>query len=310
MVMNPQLGTPTFITNGNSSNYHSLQTQVTLRPTFGINLQGTYTWSKNLGISGAATDPTNRRGDYTLTANDRRHDFRLNGTVELPIGPNKLLFGNTSGWVGRLIERWQSSMIFNWNSGTPSDITSPDRFYDNGTPDIVGPFPFKKGHVEWNGENNAAGNLHGGTYFGGPNTFISIDDPQCSSFANVPDSQGYNLFYGADANCTINAIAVRNPDGTAGPTVFQTPQPGKRGTLGRTVMQQRGVWTLDANLSKTFRISESTALQVRIDTTNVLNHPQPAAVNFDTNSANFGLITGNAAKTGTRSFQGSLRLTF
>jgi hypothetical protein len=62
MVMNPQLGTPTFVTNGNSSNYHSLQTQVTLRPTFGLNLQGTYTWSKNLGISGNATDPTHRNG--------------------------------------------------------------------------------------------------------------------------------------------------------------------------------------------------------------------------------------------------------
>jgi hypothetical protein len=149
MVMNPQLGNPTFVTNGNSSNYHSLQTQVTLRPTFGINMQGTYTWSRNLGISGTATDPTNRRGDYALTANDRRHDFRLNGTVELPIGPNKFFFGNTSGWVARIIERWQTSMIFNWNSGTPTDITAQDMLYDNGTPDIVGPSHSRK--AEWSG---------------------------------------------------------------------------------------------------------------------------------------------------------------
>jgi len=318
MVMNPQLGTPTFITNGNSSNYHSLQTQVTLRPTFGINMQGTYTWSKNLGIEGTATDPTNRRADYALTNNDRRHDFRLNGTVELPIGPNKLFFGNTSGWVGRLIERWQTSMIFNWTSGAPSDINATPMLYRTtaagqppaGTPDIVGPFPFKSGHVEWNGLNNAAGNLHGGTYFGDPNAYISIDDPQCTAFPNQPDSQGYNLFYGTDANCTINALAVRNSDGTPGQTIFQTPKPGKRGTLGQNTIEQRGVWTLDANLSKTFRITESKALQVRIDTTNVLNHPQPAGVSFDSTGGNFGLITGDAAKTGTRSFQGSLRFTF
>jgi hypothetical protein len=168
--------------------------------------------------------------------------------------------------------------------------------------------------VEWNGENNASGTLHGGTYFGGPNTFISVDDPQCSSFPNVPDSHGYNLFYGTDANCTINATAIRNADGTPGQIVFQTPKPGKRGTLGQRVIQQRGVWTLDANLSKTFRITESKQLQVRIDTTNVLNHPQPANVTFNSSSADFGLIPGQngntAGKSGTRSFQGSLRFTF
>ena len=310
MVLNPQLGTPTFITNGNSSNYHSLQTQVTLRPTFGMSMQGTYTWSKNLGIAGAATDPTNRNADYTLLANDRRHDFRLNGTFELPIGPNKFLMGNSSGLVARVLERWQTSMIFGWNSGTPSDISSQSMLYGNGTPDIVGPFPFKKGHVEWNGENNEAGNLHGGTYFGSPSPYMTVDDPQCSSVGNVVDSQGYNLFNASDNNCTLNALAVRNADGTPGQIIFQTPQPGKRGTLGQQAIQQRGVWTLDANLSKTFRITESKQLQIRVDTTNVLNHPQPANVNFNSADADFGLITGGNAKTGTRSFQGSLRFTF
>jgi hypothetical protein len=310
MVFNPQLGTSTFITNGNSSNYHSFQTQVSLRPTYGFNLQGTYTWSKNLGISGGATDPTNRNADYTLTGNDRRHDFRLNGTAELPVGPNKLFFGNTSGWVARVIERWQTSVIFNWTSGAPTDISSQSMLYGNGTPDIVGPFPFRSGNVEWNGENNAAGTLHGGTYFGSPNPYISIDDPQCSNVGNVVDSQGYNLFNTDDANCTLNAIALRNPDGSAGQLIFQTPQPGKRGTLGQNFIEQRGVWTLDANMSKTFRLTESKQLQVRVDTTNVLNHPQPGAVTLDSSSANFGLITGNTGKTGTRSFQGSLRFTF
>ena len=63
------------------SNYHSLQTQVTLRPTHGISYQATYTWSKNLGIEGNTvgtyyTDPTNRRADYTYAGSHRSHDFR------------------------------------------------------------------------------------------------------------------------------------------------------------------------------------------------------------------------------------------
>ncbi len=323
MVVNPQLGTPTFITNGNSSNYHSLQSQMTLRPTAGLSLQGTYTWSKNLGISGTATDPTNRNADYTLTSSDRRHDFRMNGTFELPLGPNKLLLGNSSGWLARAIERWQTSMIFNWTSGAPADITlgsgatALSTLYANGTPDIVGPFPFDKGHVVWNGANNATGTLHGGTYFGSPNPFVSIDDPQCSSVGNVVDSQGYNLFDPANNNCTINALALANPDGTPGQIVFQTPRPGTRGTLGQNAIEQPGRWSLDANVSKTFRISESKSVQVRVDTTNVLNHPLlggattlDTPVTLDSQSGNFGLITGATGKSGGRSFQGTLRLTF
>jgi hypothetical protein len=317
MTVNPQLATATFVTNGNSSNYHSLQTQMTLRPTAGLSLQGTYTWSKNLGISGTATDPTNRNADYSFTDGDRRHEFRMNGTFELPIGPNKLFMGNSSGLLARVLERWQTGMILNWNSGALRDIEAPDMLYDNGVPDIVGPFPFKKGTVRWNGDNNATGTLHGGTYFGNPNPFITVDDPQCANIGNVVDSQGYNLFNTTDNNCTINALAVRNPDGTPGQLIFQTPLPGKRGTLGRRSLEQPGRWSLDANLSKTFQISESKSLQIRIDTTNVLNHPSLASgnnlntpVEFDAQDANFGQITGTVGKSGGRSFQGSLRLQF
>jgi hypothetical protein len=312
MVVNPQLGTPTFITNGNSSNYHSMQSQITLRPTGGLSLQSTYTWSKNLGISGNPTNPLDRNADYTNTANDRRHDFRMNGTFELPFGPNKLLGGNTSGWFARAIERWQTSLIFNWNSGNPSNITGATMWYANGVPDIVGPFTFDKGAVTWNGDNNANGTLHGGTYFGNPSPFVVVDDPQCTGLVNVVDSAGYNL---NTSDCTINALALRNPDGTAGQLVFQSPQPGRRGTLGQNVIQSPGTWGLDANISKTFRLAESKQVQVRIDTTNVLNHPVPGGVEFNSQSGNFGLIPGTAAngvggKTGTRSFQGTLRFTF
>ncbi len=34
-------------------------------------------------------------------------------------------------------------------------------------------------------------------------------------------------------------------------------------------------WTLDGNLSKNFRISESKAIQFRMDATNIFNHPTP-----------------------------------
>ena len=50
IVTNPQFGNLYMIATVNSNNYHSLEAQVTMRPTHGISMQSTYTWSKNLGI--------------------------------------------------------------------------------------------------------------------------------------------------------------------------------------------------------------------------------------------------------------------
>ena len=116
---------------------------------------------------------------------------------------------------------------------------------------------------------------------------------------------GFNL--NTNGNCTINALAYANPDGTPGQIIFQQPRPGRRGTLGQNYMRTLGNWSFDANISKTFRISESKSAQIRIDTTNVLNHPLPGAPNLSSQSATFGQIT---TKTGNRAFQGSLRFTF
>jgi len=65
---NRQFGTANWNANLNHSNYHSLQTQVTLRPTHGLNFQATYTWSRSLGDRGDGTDPLNRALDYGILA--------------------------------------------------------------------------------------------------------------------------------------------------------------------------------------------------------------------------------------------------
>jgi hypothetical protein len=52
------------------------------------------------------------------------------------------------------------------------------------------------------------------------------------------------------------------------------PQPGKQGTLGLATVESLGIYRFDANLSKAFRIDEKKSVQIRVDATNVLNHPQ------------------------------------
>src|SRR5436190_9812966 len=92
---NPQFSTATLQTNLGNTNYSSGQLQATMRPTAGINLQATYTFSKLLGRTGPFTNPVFRSGDYTLQAGDIRHQFRTNGSFGLPIGPGQLLLGKS-----------------------------------------------------------------------------------------------------------------------------------------------------------------------------------------------------------------------
>jgi hypothetical protein len=297
ITANPQIGTPTFITNTGSSNYHSMQAQFTLRPIQGFAYQATYTWSKNLATPGAGyTDPLDRNGDYSYAGAHRSHDFRSNGSFELPIGPNKLLLGNSSGWVARVLERWQANLIFNMTSGQYADIASQSMLYANGVPDQVRPFSFDGGEVTWGTSVAGNGQLQADYYPVG--TFTKVSDPQCARTA-IPDSMGFTL----DSLCTIDALADAN-----GNIILQHPEPGVRGNLGQNRIQQPGTWRFDANLSKSFRVSESKSLQLRVDATNVLNHPQPGNPTLDINSGTaFGRIT---TKTGGRSFQGQLRFTF
>jgi hypothetical protein len=52
-----------------------------------------------------------------------------------------------------------------------------------------------------------------------------------------------------------------------------------------------GQWSFDAAMSKKFQIRKSKSLQLRVDATNILNHPVPNNPTLDINSMNvFGFI--------------------
>jgi hypothetical protein len=312
---NPQLAAATFNGNLAHSNYHALQVQLTMRPTQGISFQGTYSWAKSMQLAGGGyTDPS-MRADDRARGREGPHSFRMNGTFELPVGPNKLFFGNTSGWVARLIERWQSSFILNLASGSPADVIGAGTMrYGNARYVATQYWKIPKGHVEWNGPGNNSGTFYG-------TDLIRVTDPQCADTSRVAatDSRGF-AFAG---QCNLSALALKVPAGTPGsylttPTdpnssvvnVLINPEPGQVGTLGMRTLDYWGQFNLDGNIQKTFRLTESKLLSVRVDSTNILNHPQPAIPNYFVNNTLFGGITGATAKTGSRTFQGQVRLTF
>jgi hypothetical protein len=333
---NPQFGNVTYLTNASNSNYHSVQAEVNLRPTHGFFGSMNYTFSKNLGLPCATcgittfTDPTNRHADYSIVNNNHPHVLRTNGGVELPFGPGKLLFANSSGVLARALEQWNLGVIYTLSSGQWQSITTNNSLYANGVPDVVNSDLLKEllddTGVRW-GVPSGNGTLDG--RFFDPAKWVKTADPQC---ATVTASENLNgLQSGNTPRCTLQALARIVPAGTAGaivtardaqgnPTQFgqivlQNPRPGTRGNLGRNIFRDLPVFRFDANLSKAFKITESKSLLFRADVQNVLNHPQPqftaAGAALSINSANtttpFGQLN---TKTGGRSFQGQLRLQF
>jgi len=283
-VVNPQFAGVTYRNNSDSSNYHSLQTQVTLRPTRGFNYQATYTWSRALGIFGNYRDLMNERADYSLQSTNRTHDFRSYGTLDLPVGPGKLLARNSSGWFARAIEGWKFGTIFNLSSGAPLNISGQNTLYAPGAPDVVGAFP-RSGKVVW---PQSQGDIFGNFF---SQQYKRVPDPACAALAA-------NLTQW----CTITALADAN-----GNIVLRNAGPGQLGTLGLHSIEGPGSWDLHANVQKSIQVTESKRLTFRIDANNVLNHATPGNPVLNINSGTFGQIT---TKTGSRSLQAQLHLEF
>jgi hypothetical protein len=285
IVTNPQFSTITLRTNSDNSIYHSMQTQVTLRPTQGLSYQATYTWSKSLGvITTGVRDLWSRSADYTRLSTDRTHDFRSYGTFELPFGPGRLLGGNSSGWLARALEGWKIGTILNMSSGAPLNIESRNTLYAAGTPDIVGEFP-RQGHVVWPlSQSDIFGNFF-------PQQYQRVPDPACAAVAA-------NL----SSFCTNTALADAN-----GNIVLRNARPGELGMLGLRSIEGPGTWDLDANIQKSIRIRESRTLTFRMDAQNIFNHPTPANPGLNINTGTFGEIN---TKTGNRSLQAQIRFDF
>jgi hypothetical protein len=308
---NPQFSTAVLESNLGHANYHSLQTQINLRPTAGVSTQLTYTWSRNLGQipnegpngTGAVyTDPTDRMADYTLMSTHREHVVVDYGTFALPIGPQKLLFGNASGLPARLMENWEASWIVNVSSGAPLGVGAQSMLYGLGVPDVVGPFDTKSA-FGWT-EGAPTGNLFADS--SGKPLYTKVRDPQCLNSNIVAPS--------LQSVCTLNAIS-----NSSGQVVLQTPLPGTRGNFGQNRIVGLNTWTADMAIQKRLRIAESKNFTIRVDARNIFNHPTPALpglfsttggtadLSMTTLTNPFGAMT---TKTGNRSFQLKARVDF
>jgi hypothetical protein len=91
------------------------------------------------------------------------------------------------------------------------------------------------------------------------------------------------------------------------PAAYAAPLLGQWGNAGRDSISGPAQFSLNASLGRTFRVSDRLNLDLRVDSSNVLNHVAYTAWNTIFNSTQFGLP---AAANAMRSMQTTLRLRF
>jgi hypothetical protein len=113
------------------SNYHAMQTGLTRRFDQGYMFAAFYVWSKNLGTGNNdwttrqpySDKATNDRVNYSYTQYDRPHNLVLNAIYQVP-----KVAGSGLGAV--LVNDWQISGVYRWNSGRPYGVTANVSGYD------------------------------------------------------------------------------------------------------------------------------------------------------------------------------------
>ena len=206
------------------------------------------------------------------------------------------------GWVG---------VPFNW--GPVVNRNRATAGYDRKHVLQVGylyQLPFGKGKQYANGVGRLANLAVGGWQLGGifyaytgtPFT-ISADGTRLAAPGNLQTADlvgTLNILGGAGTNTPY--FAASN---------FATPTPAgapiRFGTTGRNTVRAPGVIGLDANLIKTFALTERIALQFRLEAANVTNHPRFGTPGSNVDGGNFGIITSAG---GERQLRYGVRLAF
>ncbi len=283
IVANPQFLNANLTSNFANSTFHSMQVDLTKRFSAGWMLQSNFTWSRALGeqegsgqeMIDSYRNGRNRRLDKRIMSFDRTFVFRNSGAVELPFGPGKRFFKNSTGVLSRFLERWQVSPIINVFSGEPftfgTSVSSFNQFGNEiagqlgNTPVLVGSMP-KKGSVTRVSD--------GVIYF--PNV-QQVRDP---AVAGLTTAQSLNT------RSTLYAIADKS-----GQLLLVNPDPGVVGNIPLFYATGARSLRFDVNLLKRVRISEGKELEFRIDAIDMLNSPQFGTPEGDINSTTFGRIT-------------------
>lgn len=256
---NPQFASVLYMSNFSGSTYHAAQVEVRRRFSQGLQFQANYTFSRALGdgqddgtdqFGFAVNFRTNRnRGiEKGRLLFDREHAVKVNALYELPIGPGRRFFTSAPSVIGKILEGWQLSGIFQVYSGRPRTFSS-GRFtlFGAGGLNIIPPNPAPGFDIR---------NFHGTV------TRLSNGVTFFPGVTNPLDEFGLNRSV-FDAN---------------GNLILTTPEPGTAGTIGIGTISDPGEIFFDMGAIKRTRVTESIDVEFRAEFFNLFNN-----VNFTFN---------------------------
>jgi outer membrane receptor protein involved in Fe transport len=271
--------------NDAQSMYHSLQVQYRGRLFNQLSIGSSYTLSKALDNASEIftffetsepQDPFSYRSERGYSGFDRRHAWTMNFIWDIPA------FKDQKGWLGHALGGWQLNGIYYLTSGqryTPSDFINTNLLgagasYEDATSDLsfFGIDAFRP----FVGNPSAPANAVG---ISGMDLLLTaasfgITDPK------VLNSINPNGFYSMNAvNHSGSVVPVTKDqvafivNGPGAAKLFGTPF----GNAGRGSLIGPRLNQMNLGLFKNIRIKERMTFQMRLETFNTLNHPNPGA---------------------------------
>lgn len=282
---NPNIAGDNFRTNSFTSSYHGGQIILRHRARWGLQLNGSYTFSKAIDTISDAfnarlglnpTDNFNINHDRGPADFDVRHKFVASFNYEVP-------FYKDNRWLGG----WETTGIVTVNSGAPFSV-----FNGNEDPNADGIFTDR-------------------AVFTGTGPFDSVINHSKSPADGYFDA---SQFVGLVTLAKPTSIGGRGlgPAAACGPNngvIKSATQWWCDGTTGRNILTGPGFANVDFGIHKSFRVTENSKVQFQANAFNLFNHP-----NFARPSANLAsaATVGKSTSTigGARVMQLALRFDF
>ena len=277
---NPQYANVYVQRNSGRSNYHSMQTQVSIRPTHGLSLQATWTWSRSLS-RGGVIDYRNWETSYNLSANHRKHALSAFGSYELPFGTRGLLFRDASGTFKKAIEGWSMSWVASISSGNGMGLSGVSTIWGSSRFNQVGAFDPKDTNIKWYDNGSEVRSESYGTYFN--KTYGWIVDPVCDDTkyiaGDMRNPYGTNTLREAcgsvgNTGSGLNAMYEVNPNdpNDRSKIIFVNALPGTVGNQMNNIIMGPTRWSFDAAMAKSIEFMEGKRFEFRLDAQNLFNH--------------------------------------
>ncbi|CAN5576212.1 hypothetical protein BH10ACI2_BH10ACI2_05000 [soil metagenome] len=285
LVKNPNIFVDEILQNTGRYRYNSLQAEIRRRFSNGFSFQANYTFAKTLtdvpdegqNRQGELQDRNNPNLNYSRPDYDRTSTFNFNAIYELPFGHGKK-FLNQRGWVDKVFGGFQFTSIVNLVTGPPIGVIDP-----RSTSTIT----FQSGRQSATSTltlpelKKLTGTFRtpNGIYYFNPKILCAT-----ATATGQPTLNCFDLNQRLPSGYTLSSVRASSPLGQAPfpGQVFFFNQAGSTGNIARNALNGTPYLNWDAGLSKNFRVTETSRLQLRMEAFNVLNTQIPF---FGTSSA-------------------------